>query len=225
MSAPFHFPSEYGKIGNWPGSLGPNQAQALFMEAVTHKKGAIFVELGFDGGRTTIVLNWAAREIEDAKIFSASVKQDETGLWFRRAQVVFKMACAVGQELLKPFPADMLVMNPSMPFDHEWIDIAPVGASIIRIGEAPPAVNALKEIVRAPGITIWHKLVEPKHVINRAIDTVVSEFTASSPMDKNTRAKIHSLRDRKERPRNRDGTDTELHDPVAADQGDKLLSR
>lgn len=236
MSAPFHFPTEYGRMGNWPGSIGPNQAQALLIEAVTHKAGAKFVELGFDGGRTTIALNWAIRDLADAHLFVAPVMNDETGLWFRRAQILHRMDSekVTGHETLEPFSADLIVMNPAMPFAHRWVELAPAGASIAIIGKERGDATGMQEVLSQPGITIWKKLAGPSHAIERAISSVVDEFSENKPgggfegktvlLDSNHRAKIHSLRRGKERPRDGDSADTKVHAPVDADQGSELLS-
>ncbi len=225
MSAPFHFPSEYGRIGNWPGSIGPNQAQALFVEAMTHKKGAKFVELGFDGGRTTVVLNWAARDIEDSHIYCLAVANDETGLWFRRTQILHKLK-ASGHESLEPFACDMLVLNSSaslaMPVVNDWLRATASGAVVVRLGNHEEIGKDFTESLRAPGVTIWRKnAVIPSHVFNKAIDNVVASIKS---VDKNPNFKVRSLHKRDERHRNTDGTGAELHAPVDADQGSKLLS-
>ena len=205
MGAPFHFPTEYGKLGNWPGSLGAVQAQTLLMEAVTHGRDERFVELGFDGGRTTIVLSWAAREV-GARVDSTAVRHDETGLWFRRAHVVFKMSERVqGHEALAPFPADLIVINPSVPISlnevGEWLRLANNGASIVRIG--PDDVGELgtfKRTITSPGVNVWKKLTDGG-AMERAIENVVSEFSENKRvhLDSNQHAKIRSLRGGKER--------------------------
>lgn len=228
MSAPFHFPTEYGKVGNWPGSLGPMEAQALLLEAMTHKPGAKFVELGFDGGRTTIALNWAARDL-GAQIFCLPVGQDESGLWFKRASILFSMdrEKVTAHEALAPFAADLIVMNPNQPVAQDWIDLAPVGASIVALGARKiNATGAIKETLSQPFITIFKKIAEPTRAIDRAIATVVDHFSENKtarPLDNNQRAKIHSLRRDKKRSSDGNGTDTQVHEAVAANKGSELL--
>lgn len=226
MSKPFHFPTEYGKMGQWPGSLGPNEAQAILLHAVNVKPGGKFVELGFDGGRATIVLNWAARDL-GASIDVLPVMQDESGLWFQRASILFRFERRVrAHEKLEPFPADLIVMNPVVPSAPAWTEIANPGAIVIKVGaflDKEPVEPHYKVVLNQPGLVILQN-TGAGHVVERAIESVVGEFTKKGPDNGDLRAKIRSLREDKKRPRARDGADSKLHAVMDADKGPELQS-
>lgn len=231
MSKPFHLPSEFGKLGNWLGSLNFNQAQTILIEASQRPQGAKFVELGFDGGRSTVVLNWAASQV-GASIDVVSVTDPEASLWFKRAVLLFKMdrKLVVGHMDLAPKPCDLLLINPGvarvLPAVFDWLRLVDLGGVVISVGEPLGAPEGgFKRVVQQPGLEVYHREQNTERIINRAIDSVVKEFSkkGDGPLDNNQRAKLHGLRGGKKRDGEGNGADTKVHAPVEPDQGSELL--
>ena len=85
------FKTAYGKLGKHPGRLGPPEgqvaAEVLFRHAMSQSAGAIFVDLGAEGGRTVALLGYAAKNV-GAKIVAV---ESWPGLppaaqyWFQKA--------------------------------------------------------------------------------------------------------------------------------------------
>jgi hypothetical protein len=226
MTAPFHFPTEYGKLGNWPGSIGPVEAQTIFIEASKMPAGSQLVELGFDGGRTTVALHWAAN-IAGAHVTSIGVANDQTGLWFRRAQTAFKFKNVTGHESLAPMPCDLIVINPSVSMDlpsvRQWVSMLRKDGIVIRIGARENLGPEFKELAAMQTLAVYQKLYATGGVIKRAIDNVVADLSAPSVVDKNRGPKVRSIRGGKERVRDGNSSDTAVHDAVEPDKGPELL--
>ena len=220
MSAPFNFPKEYGRMGNWPGSINANQAQALFMQALNQKPNARFVELGFDGGRTTIVLNWAASQL-DAAIDSVSVADPESIIWFNRALTLHRMnrEKVKAHVELKPFACDMLVINPGVSIDlpaiDDWYALMPPGGTVVVFNNDNFARG--EKILNALGIAVYIK--PTVKVMDRIIGNVVNEFSKEKSMAMDNVTALHGGSGSRKRLRKGDGTDSEVHAPVVANEG------
>ena len=205
MNQPFSFPIEYGKIGNWPGTINPMQAQILYSYAVQCKPGARFVEVGFDGGRTTIALGWAAFAI-DATIEPIDVAPGAMQFWLNRAMSLFHIKLANS-----PAPSDLIVVNADAPLPDSLLKSLHPGAVVIKLGNAGESPSReFIELHRTQGqITVWQKTNEAQ-IVNAAIDKVVGDMQPERGMDTGGSSKIRSLRGDKERNRDRGGTDSPL---------------
>ncbi len=81
------FATAYGKLGKHPGVLGPEAASVIFAHAMRQKPGALFADLGAEGGRTLALLGYAARNI-GAKIVAVEAWANLPPMaefWFNRA--------------------------------------------------------------------------------------------------------------------------------------------
>ena len=219
MSAPFNFPREYGKLGNWPGTINANQAQVLLMQALGNKQNAKFVELGFDGGRTTIVLNWAASQL-DATIDCVSVVDPESILWFNRACMLHRMDRGKVRSHvdLAPFACNMLVINasvsPSLPAIKQWYDAMDLGGAVVTFNGD---LGLGEKILGNHGMAVYIK-PGPK-IIDKVLDNVVSEFSKPKLVALDNGSALHGGGSDRKRDRKRNGTDPEVHAPVVASEG------
>ena len=59
----------YAQLGDHPGTIGPQAADALFRHAMTFEAGSMFLEMGSEAGRATVLLGIAARNV-GAKVFA-----------------------------------------------------------------------------------------------------------------------------------------------------------
>ena len=221
MSAPFNFPREFGKMGNWPGSIDANQAQILLVQALNMKPKAKFVELGFDGGRTTIVLNWAAQQLE-ATIDCVSNGDNDGLLWFNRACVLHRL----NREAVKlhgklaPFACDLLAVNPEASLDQStiksWYAAMPSGGIVVSFG----GVNDLgipNRTVGVPGVSVY---VKPgATVMDKVINHVVGELSKPKLVAVDNGAALHGGSGSAKRLRKGNGADPEVHAPVVANEG------
>jgi len=226
MNPPLNFPVEYGKLGNWPGTINPVQAQVIYSFAARLPKEANIIELGFDGGRTTIVLTWAAREIS-AIIDVLDVKQGAMRFWFNRVASLFgRTPIRAHEEVVPLFTAHMIVLNAGVSIESasRWIRALRPGGFVVKIGQAgTPAGLDLIELANVNGQVIAWQKNDTANIVNRAIDNVVGEMSqggAVEPLDKDRGSKVRSLRGDKERKGNRDGTDSVLDARLARGQGD-----
>lgn len=221
MSAPFDFPREYGKLGNWPGSINFTQAQTLLVNAVNLKRGAKFVELEFDGGRTTVVLNWAAKQL-DATIDCVAAPDNDSVLWFNRALVLHGMNRGKAQlrANVTPFACDLLVVNAGSlqkkALVNDWYAAMPSGGTMIAFGDAA-ALDFPNKTLAVPGVAVF---VKPgKAVMDKVIDHVVSEFSKPKLMAVDNGTPLRSGGGSGKRIRKGDGADPEVHAPVVANEG------
>lgn len=216
MNQPFNFPIEYGKIGNWPGTINHLQAQFLYSYGVQCKPGARFVEVGFDGGRTTIALGWAAYEI-GATIEPIDVAPGAMRFWLNRAVSLFRIKLASS-----PAPSDLIVINAGAPISDSLLKSLHPGAVVIKLGSAGESPSReFIELHRTQGqVVVWQKTNEAQ-IVNAAIDKVVGDVSAVAEAVENIRPsghvmdaggspKVRSLRGDKERNRDRGGADTPL---------------
>ena len=220
MSAPFNFPHEYGKLGNWPGSINANQAQTLLMQASNQNQGAKFVELGFDGGRTTIVLNWAASQL-DASIDCVSVVDNESIIWFNRARILHRMnrEKVTAHVNPSPFACDLLVINagvsPMIHATNDWYEAMPIGGIIVALGAGELGLG--EKVLSNQGVSIYIK-PGPK-LIDKVIDNVVNEFSKPKLVAVDNGTAFHGGGGSRKRFRKGDGADSEIHEAVVANEG------
>lgn len=81
------FPIVYGKLGNHFGLTTGEQALALFQQAMKCPPGSLLVEYWPDGGRSTVILATAARNLDGKLLVFTNWDQAPLGsdAWFQRA--------------------------------------------------------------------------------------------------------------------------------------------
>ena len=152
---PFDFPKTWGKLGNWPGTIGPQSALALLQEIAKLPKGSSIVEFRFDGGRTSAVVGWGCKAGGHVGIVTGAPSQDGMSeVWFNRLLMLFELGGFLHREYApKPYAASMLVVNPGYVVPEEWRAALKGGGIIFyvadgrcEIKEAAPHIEASKEL-------------------------------------------------------------------------------
>lgn len=110
------FQAAYGKLGKHPGRLGPPDgqvgAEVIFRHAMAHKAGALFVDLGAEGGRTIALLGYAAKNV-GAKIVAVESWQalhPQVEYLFHRAVKTHGLSEIVTRSL-PPSDADLVIVS------------------------------------------------------------------------------------------------------------------
>lgn len=222
MSAPFDFQKAYGKLGNWPGSIGVLAAQTVYMFASQCAPNSKFVEVGFDGGRTTIALNWAA-SVLDAKII-VGVGPEGTG-WLNKAIQLYKMHGRVSMVQQVPGDADLYVFNARAAIDNKDVEMIKPNAIIIKIGTVNLNDARLSLISQSPEVTVWQRTGQDL-IVNKAIDSVVNEIGGEKivALDAHRSAELHSGSKNPKRHRGGGSADNKVHAIVDANKAAEPLS-
>ena len=154
MTTPFDFPRMYGKLGNWPGSIGPQAAMVLLQEIAKLPKGSSIIEFRFDGGKTSAVIGWGCKAGGHVGIVTGSPSPDGMSeVWFNRLVMLFDLGGILHREYApNPYAADMLVVNPGYHVTDEWRAALKVGGKIFHVAEVRcETKEAIPELVQERG--------------------------------------------------------------------------
>ena len=134
---PFDFPKTWGKLGNWPGTIGPQAASALLQEIAKLPKGSSIVEFRFDGGRTSAVVGWGCKAGGHVGVVTGSPSPDGMSeVWFNRLMMMFDLGGILHREYApQPYAADMIVVNPGYHVTDEWRAALKPGGKIFYVRE------------------------------------------------------------------------------------------
>lgn len=161
---PFNFPRMMGKLGNWPGIISVNAAQALLNELRQLPRDAVVGEVGFNGGRTTIIASWAAVE-NGFKIGVLGQIPHELAPWMRRALALFQLDRVLigglpqGANMTNSF--DALIINAQVKIQPEFVDLIRPGGSLVVLHQpAPDLPGVTKMMDVANEIAVYRK--EPR---------------------------------------------------------------
>src|SRR5690349_16854164 len=96
MAKFIEFPLVMGRLGNHPGTLGPEQALGLFNVGMRLPQGAHLLDYWPDGGRTTVILAAIAANLEGQVSAVTNWQAAPLGaeLWFNRAVLNHKLTLA-----------------------------------------------------------------------------------------------------------------------------------
>ena len=150
---PFDFPKTWGKLGNWPGTIGPQAALALLQEIAKLPSGSSVVEFRFDGGRTSAVVGWGCKAGGHAGVVTGSPSPDGMSeVWFNRLLMLFDLGGVLHREYApRPYAATMLVVNPGYTVPAEWLAALKDGARIFYVAEARCEIKEIAQsIIEAP---------------------------------------------------------------------------
>lgn len=180
-SRPFNFAQMYGRLGNWPGTLGPQAAQALLAEIAKLPKGSSVVEIRFDGGRTSAVIGWGCKAGGHVGIVTgAPTENGMSEVWFNRLWTLFEFDKVLFREFEpKPYAVDMIVVNAGYQVSEEWKRALKPGGKIfyaaeVRVeekrdrqeGSAEQAERikrqAIENVVEGPWAAKYRPKVEPR---------------------------------------------------------------
>lgn len=174
---PFDFQKQWGMLGAWPGILSIVGAQGILQKIASFKPGAKIVQLGFDGGRATIVAGWAAGSNGHRLAVVGQPSPDmQSEVWFNRAIHLWNMRTFCERIYdCEPFECDMIISNQYEEFFEEWAEHLRIGGSLCLLGNASLAPfnnQDFTKIADAPGqVALWDRNVitrreEPQHKDN-----------------------------------------------------------
>jgi hypothetical protein len=156
--AVFNFAKNWGKLGDWRGSLSPHEAKMIMGECAKLPRGSTLVDLGFDGGRTTIVLGWIA-QMSNSHVLALGpeIRQLNTEVWFQKAVALFSLRQIVKREFeCAPFPIEVIVVSPMViEVAEDWIAaIKPGGLLIYVRPRTEPDVPGFEMFAAKDGVFI-----------------------------------------------------------------------
>ena len=79
------FATVYGRLGNHPGDITLQQAEALFRCAMKQREGAVILEFDPIGGRSTVILGIAAKNLSGRLHVYNADKPQLHPIWMERA--------------------------------------------------------------------------------------------------------------------------------------------
>ncbi len=169
--AVFNFAKNWGKLGNWPGSLTPHEAKMIMGECAKLPRGSTLVDMGFDGGRTTIVLGWIA-QMSSSRVLALGpeIPQLQTERWFQKLTALFSLRQVVKREFeCAPFPIEVIVVSPMViEVAEDWIAaIKPGGLLIYVRPRTEPDVPGFEMFAVKDGVFILKR--EPVQVIDEGL--------------------------------------------------------
>ena len=169
----------WGKLGNWPGQISIIGAQALIQTMSLFKPGAQIVQLGFDGGRATIVAGWAASSNgHKITVVGQPAPDQSTEIWYNRAVHLWSMRtfCERSYES-EPFECDMIIGNRYDEFIEEWSSYLRIGGAFCLLGAASSAPFDDQDFTKSVGvagqIAIWTRNVNNKRATPKPHNLIV----------------------------------------------------
>lgn len=140
---PLNFPLLYGKLGNWPGTMGPQAAAMLLAEIAKLPQGSTIVEYCFDGGRTSAVIGWGCKAGGHSALIAGNPSPDGMSeVWFNRLVTLFDLRSVLeryqGTEIIYADISDVsiIVLNPGFALPDDWRNALKVGGKIFYVAEA-----------------------------------------------------------------------------------------
>lgn len=151
------FRTVYARLGDHPGSIGPRAASIVFQKAMAFPAGAVFSEVGSEGGRTTIILGHAAKNV-GAKVYAYGDWQSpdvhpDAHRWFLRgidshglSQVV--TVSGAGNSV------DMLVINKEIESTERFLGDVKQGGLCILLETDREMTDEFKMVEHEPQIPL-----------------------------------------------------------------------
>ena len=166
---PLSFPNLIARLGNWPGVLTVNAAQILLQRISELPEKSLILQLGFDGGRTTIVAGMAAKEYgHTVEVVGMSPDDKMSALWYGRAIKLFDIEKIVTRSnAVNATDSNMLIASDWGPSIGEWIDRLKIGGALCLIGRATSAALTapFQRIVQIDSeIAVWDKIEASKAI-------------------------------------------------------------
>lgn len=157
---PFNFPRMMGKLGNWPGVISVHAAQALLAELRHMPRDAIVGEVGFNGGRTTIITSWAAIE-NGFKIAVLGQIPSDLAPWMRRSLALFQLDRVLLGGLQPSQLFDALIVNAQVPVQANFVELLRPGGSLVVLHQPAPDLPGATKMMDVPNeIAVYRK--EPR---------------------------------------------------------------
>ena len=155
----------YGRLGIWPGDMGPQEADIIFTEAMKCRDGATFLEINPQGGRTTAILGTAAKNL-GGKLYVASdptKTNHEEQLWLGRAITLHGLRGITSILADTANPTIRAAMNGSgldfvlLNGDFARTDFLPinVGTVVVQRKSSADVKRAEKMVDARPAISVW----------------------------------------------------------------------
>jgi hypothetical protein len=171
--AVFNFAQKWGTLGNWPGSLQPHEARIIMGQCAKLPRNSTLVDLGFDGGRTTIALGWIA-QMSGAHVLALGpeIPQIDSERWFFKLIALFDLRRIVKREIeCDPFAVDVVVVSPMViEIAKEWVHaVKPGGLLIFVRPQVEPKVDGFETLVDKDGVFVLRR-----DVVVESSDAVVA---------------------------------------------------
>ena len=148
------FKTVMGRLGTHPSQLTIEQSIALFNQTLQLPKNAAIVEFGPDGGRSTVILAAAARNIDGHLYVVTNWSQQPPGAqqYFEKAVKTHRIESVTTIDQALPNEAHLTVIRANQ--------LRPVAGKVLILGDLK-SLEGLDVIEKGPGWTLLKAYEEP----------------------------------------------------------------